>query len=55
MKNHAKRLFNDTDVAEDVKDIIAGGPVPGTLNQFGRLLHLQHFKHFLKNLKKYME
>ena len=36
MKNHEKKIILDiTDVAEDVKDIIGGGPVPTHINQSG--------------------
>ena len=54
-KSSEKNYLIYTDVAKDVKDIIAGGPVPKHIKPIWPLSHLQHFKPFQKNLKIFMK
>ena len=54
-KSRQKDYLMTTDVAEDVKDIIGGGPVPGHIKPIWPSLLLLHSTPFLLNLKKYME
>jgi uncharacterized protein (DUF2236 family) len=53
-KSREKDYLIVTDVAEDVKDIIAGGPVPRHIKPIWPFIALLHFKLFHKSSKTYM-
>ena len=54
-KSREKNYLLKTDVAEDVFNIIGGGPVPHILNPFGHLFLSLLLTLYQKNLKKFME